>query len=215
MRVLPLCYCSESSFYSYSSLVALLFLPLILFRQPRAKRTDHPVSLFTLFPTVSLLPWIVCCLKDGITLQECPLVFQSLHHLHLSTLQPYPVPTKIVCLENVPTMMHHEKSAKMHFLPGGMKPGSAEDFCTGCIFNLKLDPELQSYNFAHGSFSSFICVPAACHYSTQLLNSLITLKVMVFSFLKDESLGFSLSVRPACCRQQLVTGGLQHIDTRC
>lgn len=112
-------------------------------------------------------------------------------------------------------MMRPEMSAKMHFLPGGMKPGSAEDFCTGCIFNLKLDPELQSYNFAHGSFSSFIRLPAACHYSTQVLNSLITLKVMVFSFLKDESLGFSLSVHPARCRQQLVTGELQHIDTRC
>lgn len=76
----------------FSSLAALLLFP------PSAntaqKKTDHPVRLFTLSSTVSLLPWIVCGLKDRITPQECPLVFQSLHHLHLSTLQPFSLPAK-------------------------------------------------------------------------------------------------------------------------
>lgn len=87
------------------------FLPHGPSAQPSTERTDHPVRLFTLSSTVSLLPWIVCGLKDRITPQECPLVFQTLHHLHLSTLQPFSLPTKIVCLENVLTMMHPEMSA--------------------------------------------------------------------------------------------------------
>ncbi len=96
MRELPFCSCRRS----------LPLLPLQSRRSspfsPSTERTDHPVGLFTLSSAVSLLPWIVCGLKDRITRQECPLVFQSLHHLHLSTLQPFSLPAKIVCLENIP-----------------------------------------------------------------------------------------------------------------
>lgn len=47
-------------------------------------------------------PLYRCGLRDCIILQECPLVFQSLHHLHLSTLQAFSFPTKTLCLENAP-----------------------------------------------------------------------------------------------------------------
>lgn len=103
-------------------------LPLQLLLQPRSssrfppracqpENTDHPVRLFTLSFTVSLLPRIAGELEDWITRQECPLVFvlQSVHHFHLSTLQPFSLPAMIVCLELVPTVMHPEMSASKWF----------------------------------------------------------------------------------------------------
>lgn len=41
--------------------------------------------------------------------------FRSVHHFHLSTLQPFSLPAMIVYLETVPTVMHPEMSASKWF----------------------------------------------------------------------------------------------------
>lgn len=110
MRVLPFCYCRKSPASATTVLQPRSPSPFPPSRQYKKGRTT--LSDYSLSP---LLPWIVCGLEDRITLQECPLVFQSLHHLHLSTLQPFSLPAKIVCLENVPAMMHPEMSANKGF----------------------------------------------------------------------------------------------------
>lgn len=218
MRVLPFCCCRRRSCPCYyCSLAALLLSPLSRpSAKPSTERTDHPVGLFTLSSTVSLLPWIVCGLKDRITRQECPLVFQSLHHLHLSTLQPISLPAKDCMFGECP---YHDASqnvsqkefssrwqeawAHRRFLPWLYFQPQARSRAHDSFCRLRY---LPAACYAHGGFCSFRCLPAARCYNIQVLNSLLTVKMMIFSLFKDEPVG-PLPQCPSSVFQTAVSNG--------
>lgn len=92
------------------------------------------------------------------------------HHLHLSTLQPFPLPAKIVCLEKIPTMMHPQMPANKGFVPGVAR--GPQQVTT--LSALSTSSKLQSSSAAQLqlSFCSVRGLQAACYYDMQVLGSL-------------------------------------------
>lgn len=142
MRVLPFHCRGKSCPCYYCSLTALLPFPLTPINQPSTERTDHPVRLFTLSstcitPTMDSLWTKRSYHSSGMSAR----FFQSLHHLHLSTLQPFSLPAKIVCLENCP---YRDASRNVSQQGFSSRWREACAHSCACIFNLKLDPKLLS-----------------------------------------------------------------------